>query len=108
MKKVILILAALLLAAPAFTSAAAVPGLKKEKKAKAPAQTVCFSSNLDCANCVKKVTENISYVKGVKALDVSLESNTITVGYDPGKTNEETLAAEIRKLGYTAEKVKKQ
>ena len=108
MKKIILITAALLLAVPCFTaSAAAAPAARKEKKEKAPVQSVCFLSDIDCENCVKKVTANISYVKGVKALDVSLQDHTITVGYDPAKTSEEKLAGEIRRLGYTAEKIEK-
>ena len=98
MKKILLIAFTFLLAAAPLSAAGKV---KKEKPAP---QTVCFVSDIDCQNCVKKVTANISYVKGVKSLDVSLQDHTITVGYDPSKTSEEKLAGEIRKLGYTAEK----
>jgi len=72
---------------------------KKQKKI----ETVVFATHLHCENCVKKVQENIAYEKGVKSLEVSLEKQTITVGFDPSKTNAETLAAAIRKLGYRAE-----
>lgn len=101
MKKILTISLLLLMAASA-TFAAGNP--IREKKAKAAVQTVCFESDIDCENCVKKVQANIAYVKGVKKLDVSLKDHTITVGYDPAKTSEETLAGEIRKLGYTADK----
>ncbi len=99
MKKILTLTALLLL-----TVSAAMAAGGPDKKAKAARETVCFSSNVDCPNCVKKVQSNIAYVKGVKTLDISLKNHTITVGYDPAKTNEETLASEIRKLGYTAEK----
>ena len=67
---------------------------------KSELKVVVFDSKLHCENCVKKVKENISFEKGVKGLEVSLEQNTIKITYDPQKTNEETLAKAIRKLGY--------
>lgn len=71
-------------------------------KAKKELQTVVFKTHMHCENCVKKVTENLSFVKGVEDLKVSLENQTITVIYDVRKTNSETLAGEITKLGYPA------
>lgn len=65
-------------------------------------RTVTFSSNLHCKECVKKVVENLSYVKGVKDLDVSLEKQEISIKYDASKTDKTKLASEIGKLGYTA------
>ena len=60
-----------------------------------------FNVGLHCQNCVKKVKENISFEKGVKALEVDLEKKTVTITYDPAKTNEATLRKAIEKLGYT-------
>lgn len=74
-----------------------------EKKQKAEIKTVTFSSNIHCANCAKKVKENISFEKGVTALEVSVEQKRITISYNAAKTSPEKLAAAIRKLGYTAE-----
>ena len=108
MKKIIIMaVAAILLAAPA--SVAQKPrkaATEKEAKADKDVCTVTFATNLTCQNCVKKVNENISFERGVKDLDVSLKEERITVKYDKRKTNEENLAAAIRKLGYKAEKVK--
>ena len=67
-------------------------------------KTVTFSVGLHCQNCVKKVKENISFEKGVKGLDVNLEKKTVTVSYDPSKTDEATLRKAIEKLGYTCSK----
>ena len=76
--------------------AASPENVKKVKEVK----VVTFSVNLHCANCVKKVQENISFEKGVKGLDVCQGHQTVTVKYDPAKTSEETLKAAIEKLGY--------
>ncbi len=73
---------------------------KKEVK------TVVFKVGLHCQNCVKKVKENISFEKGVKGLEVSLDSKTVTITYDPAKTDVQTLQKAIEKLGYKAEVVK--
>jgi Cu2+-exporting ATPase len=69
-------------------------------KKKAELKEVTFSVHLHCANCVKKVQENIAFEKGVKGLDVCLGHQTVNVKYDPAKTSEETLKAAIEKLGY--------
>lgn len=65
-------------------------------------RTVTYSAHLHCEQCVKKVTENISYVKGVKDLDVSLKDQKIVVKYDAEKTSPEKIQQEIKKLGYNA------
>ena len=71
-----------------------------QNKKKAEIKEVVFNVGLHCENCVKKVTENISFEKGVKDLKVSLEDQTVTVKFDAAKTSEETLKAAIQKLGY--------
>ena len=89
---------AVLVSAACSTSAVTAPSSKVYR-------TVIFKSNLHCENCVKKVVENISYVKGVKDLVVSLENQTITITYDAAKTDPVKLAVEIKKLGYAAVEV---
>jgi len=90
MKKIITALAI------AFSAALVVNAAAKKT------ETVVFQTKLHCENCVKKVVENISYVKGVKDLDVSLKEQKITITFDPEKTDRSKLASEIKKLGYPA------
>ena len=99
--KTIVILLSLMLAAPVYAGTT----LPSETAAVAPKKdirTVTFKSSMHCENCVKKLTDNLAYAKGVKDLKISLEQNTITVTYDATKTSEETLAGLIKKLGYSA------
>lgn len=70
--------------------------MKKQKEIK----EVTFSVHLHCANCVKKVEENIAFEKGVKDLKVSLDNQTVYVKYDAAKTSEEVLKKAIESLGY--------
>ena len=90
-KSIIIIMAALMAFA---VSAFAGPKKKVELK------EVTFNVHLHCANCMKKVQENISFEKGVKGLHVCLEDQIVYIKYDPTKTSEETLKAAIEKLGY--------
>ena len=69
-------------------------------KKKADLKEVTFVVEIDCANCVKKVVENVSFEKGVKDLKVTLENKTVYLKYDAAKTSEENLKNAIEKLGY--------
>lgn len=68
--------------------------------------TIVFSTNMSCESCVKKITENLSYMKGIKKLDVSLEKEKITITYNPKKTSYKAFEDAIKRLGYKAEQVK--
>ena len=111
-KTIIAILAAML----AFSASAAYAAdttelsaqiLKQAKKQKGEVKEVTFLVHLHCANCVKKVEENIAFEKGVKDLKVSLDDQTVYIKYDSAKTSEETLKAAITKLGYPVSGVAK-
>lgn len=89
MKKFTTILCAMLLvAAGAFA--------KSEK------QTVVFDVDLHCQGCITKVEKNIAFEKGVKDLQCSLEEKTVTVTFDPAKTNVAALQAAFEKIGKPA------
>ena len=105
-KALVLILSALVffglssqMASAASAESGSAAGVCRVKK---DIRTVVFSTHLHCANCVKKVQENISYEKGVEDLTVSLGDQKITVTYDASRTSAEKLAEAIRKLGYPA------
>lgn len=102
----ILIVSALFLATPiaVATNSGTVSALQ-EKKVKKEKKTVTFKVSMHCKNCVAKITDNISFLKGVEDLKVSLDEKTVTVTYDSAKTDEATLQKAIEKLGYTAERL---
>ncbi|MBO6170437.1 MAG: cation transporter [Bacteroidales bacterium] len=64
---------------------------------------VVFASSVDCPKCSKKVQENIAFEKGVKDLSVDLDKHTITVVFNPSKTDTIKLRTAINKLGYSAD-----
>lgn len=71
------------------------------------AKTVCFKSDMDCADCEKKIYEYLKFEKGVKNIKVDHASNTILVQYKEGKNTDEKIAKAVEKKGYQAEKITK-
>jgi len=63
---------------------------------------VTYKTSLHCKNCAKKISENVSFEKGVKDLKTDVGAKTVTIVFDSAKTDTLKLADAIRKLGYTA------
>lgn len=103
MKNTILIMAVCaLICGGSMPAASAAPMAENIAQAvkKAAAKTVTFNVSMHCKNCVKKINDNIAFEKGVKGLEVSLDSKTVTVTYDPARTDVAKLKAALEKLGY--------
>ena len=80
--------------------------------------TVCFGKDIKtvvlktqpemhCANCEKKIKENIRFEKGVKSIKTDLKTKTVTVEYDAEKTNVQNIIKGFKKIKYEASEVKK-
>lgn len=63
---------------------------------------VVFATSIHCANCGRKVQENLSFEKGVKDLKVDVPSKLVTVTFNPAKTDTVKLKKALKKLGYDA------
>ena len=69
----------------------------------ANAEEVVFNIlEMSCDNCKDKITKNIRFEKGMKALAVDVATKTATIKFDPDKTSIEKLQEAFKKLGYTA------
>ena len=94
MKKSIIAIISILLVAGSSTVCQAA-----RKKA---VKKVVYSTSMHCKACANKVQDNIAFEKGVQDLNIDMEKNTITVEFNPAKTDTAKLAGAIRKLGYKA------
>ena len=81
--------------------------------------TVCFGKDIrtvvlttlpemHCANCEKKIKENIRFEKGVKYIKTDLKTKTVTIEYDADKTNVQDIIKGFKKIKYEASEVKKE
>ena len=80
-----------------------IANAQETKKNNKKTVTVEFVTDIDCAGCAKKVTNTIPYEKGVKDVQVDVPTKTVTVTYDPTKTNNETLVKAFAKIKIQAE-----
>lgn len=66
---------------------------------------VTTTPQMHCANCEKKIKENLRFEKGVKNIATDIESQTVTVEYDADKNKPENIIEAFGKFGYTAKEV---
>lgn len=95
MKRISVVFAAFAVCVLLFTAARPKTALRQVK----------FHAAMDCKNCVKKVVENVSFEKGVEDLKAELSDKSVTIVYNPAKTDTLKLGDAIRKLGYKAKVV---
>ena len=81
--------------------------------------TVCFGKDIKivvlktqpemhCANCEKKIKEDIRFEKGVKSIKTDLKTKTVTIEYDADKTTVEKIIEGFKKIRYEATEVKQE
>ena len=80
-----------------------IANAQEPKKAEKSNVTTVFVTDIDCQGCAKKVTNTIPYEKGVKDVQIDVPSKTVTVTYDPAKTNDEALVKAFSKIKIKAE-----
>ena len=102
MKRIMILCAALLLCAGLSEVSGAV---KKEKKEKEKAiVTTVFVTDVDCAHCVDKILTNVPTLgRGIKDVQVDLQTKEVTVVYDASKNDERTIVEGLASLKVKAE-----
>lgn len=61
---------------------------------------------MHCANCEKKIKENIRFEKGIKSIKTNLQDKTVTIEYDADKTTVPAIIEGFLKIRYEASEVK--
>lgn len=66
-------------------------------------ETLAIQSSAICDMCERTIETEMIYEKGVKKVNVDLETAKVHVTYDTRKTNADNLRAALTKLGYAAD-----
>lgn len=61
---------------------------------------------LDCESCGPRVSKAIRKTSGIGKVRINPKKNTITVTYDPAKTNPDKIRTAISNVGFDADDVK--
>ena len=104
MKKIIVLLLALM---PFVGVEAESQKSKVESQKPANKETVVLSCDLHCQGCCDKVMKNIAFEKGVKDIVCDLRTKTVTVTFDPRKTDVPTLLKAFERIKKPAKEVGK-
>mgnify|MGYP000936652375 CR=1 FL=1 len=68
-------------------------------------ETVRIQSSTVCDMCETTIEENMIYEKGVKKVEVDLTTASVSITFDPRKTDPAVLRTALTKLGYSADGV---
>lgn len=94
MKKLIF---AMMLAGVAFSASA---------KSANDTLVVTTTPQMHCANCENKIKDGLRFEKGVQDIITSVADQTVTIVYNPKKTDKSKLEAAFPKFGYNARELK--
>jgi len=80
---------------------------QQEQKAKPQKrQVVLLSCNLHCQGCCDKIMKHIAYEKGVRDIVCNLSARTVTLTFDPRKTDLDTLLRAFERIGKPAKLIR--
>lgn len=82
------------------------PFSPSERGAGGVKQIVVLSVDIHCQGCIDKIMKNIAFEKGVKDIVCDLKTKTVTVTYNPSKTDVPTLLKAFEKIKKPATVVK--
>ncbi len=83
-------------------------GVLTSQAQKNEVKSITLEVNMHCQSCKAKIERNIAFEKGVKEVEVALDSKRVTIKYDSTKTDPDKIAKAIEKLGYTTKPVEPQ
>src|SRR5689334_10128806 len=89
MKKIFLIIATLFFVSNVFAQNAEVK----------------IKTSAVCGTCKKTIEHDLLFEKGIKKVTLDLDSNVVTVVYNPKKTDEEKIRIALTKIGYDADDI---
>lgn len=92
-----LILAVLVISTMNFT----LLGQETEKTKKT--QKTEIQTSAQCSMCKDRIEKGLAFEKGVKSVDLDLETKIVSIEYRTDKTNTDKLRAAISKIGYDAD-----
>jgi copper chaperone CopZ len=71
--------------------------------AAAKSETLKMKVEMSCASCQAKIEKGLNKTKGVDKVVVDLASKTVTITYNPDKTNKDKLVKAVEDIGYRTE-----
>jgi cation transport ATPase len=82
-------------------------GMSQDTPAKANKKTkkIEIQTSAQCKICKDRIEKDMAFEKGVKSVNLDLNTKVLSIEYRIGKTNPDRLRAAISKIGYDADDV---
>ena len=74
--------------------------------ATAQSDTVYIKTSAICDDCKERIENDLSFEKGIKSGKLDLNTNMVTVIYNPKKTDPQKIREAITRIGYDADTLK--
>lgn len=71
----------------------------------AQTDTLTVKTSAECGTCKKKLEKELVFEKGVKSVNLNLDTKVVTVVYSEEKTNADKIRKAISKIGYDADSI---
>jgi mercuric ion binding protein len=70
-------------------------------------KTVGIKTSAVCEMCKDRLEKDLTFEKGVKSVNLDLETKVLNIAYIDGKTNPELLRKRVTLVGYHADNLKR-
>jgi periplasmic mercuric ion binding protein len=70
-------------------------------------KTVGIKTSAICEMCKNRLEKDLTFEKGVKSVNLDLETKVLNIAYIDGKTNPELLKKRVTLVGYHADNLKR-
>ena len=87
-----------------LVSGIAMKGFSQEEKKKKTEEVEILTSAV-CDMCKERIEHDLAFEKGIRYVELDLETKIVTVKYNPRKTNPEKIREAISKIGYDADDI---
>lgn len=68
-------------------------------------KTIGIKTSIQCEMCEERIMANLPFEKGIKDIQVDVDTKIVTVTYKPDKTDPGKIRTAISKIGYDADDV---
>lgn len=66
-------------------------------------ETIVIHTSAECGQCKERLEKGLNFTKGVVFSELELESQNVTIEYNPKKTDVAKLKTAINEIGYDAD-----
>ncbi len=78
---------------------------QSEKELPKGVEEIKIQTSAQCEQCKERIEKDMAFEKGVKYVDLDLDTKILTVQYKTAKTDPENLREAVSEIGYDADDV---